>query len=231
MAYQIELFPHKPFDLRELPAVYQPQTKAETEGVSSLTELELTALLVGSTRRESALDIAGRVLSLVDKLPRATIQELTSITGSRRKALRLAVALELGRRINAKASEDRQHVQTPEDAAAILMPRLQHLEQEHFLVLVLSTKNRILGIETAAIGGLNCINVQPREIFNIAVRHNAASVIVAHNHPSGDPSPSREDVALTKRLVQAGELLGIEVLDHIVIGDGKYISLKAEKLI
>jgi DNA repair protein RadC len=231
MAYQIEMFPRKPFDLRELPAAYQPQMRAETEGVSSLTELELMTLLVGPTKTESALDVAGRILSLGDELNRATIQELTAITGSRRKALRLAAALELGRRINAKASEDRQHVQTPEDASAILMPRLRHLEQEHFLVLMLNTKNCVLGVKTVAVGSLNSTGVQPREVFKNAIRRSAAAVILAHNHPSGDPAPTRKDVALTQRLIQAGELLGIEVLDHIIIGDGKYVSLKAEKLI
>ena len=229
--YQVELFgPRRPFDLRELPAAYRPQARAETEGVAGLSEIELVALLAGGTRDESALDVAGRVLALGDNLPRATVRDLALVLGSKKKALRLAVALELGRRLAAKAGADKQSVGRPEDAAAILMPRLQRLEQEHFLVLMLNTKNHVLSIETVAVGSLNSSAVEPREVFKSAVRHSAAAVILAHNHPSGDPAPSREDVALTERIVRAGEVMGIAVLDHIIVGDGKYISLKVEKL-
>lgn len=231
MAYQIKLFPRKPFDLRELPAAYQPQMRAEVEGVADLSEIELVALLTGGTKTESALDIAGRVLSLGDKLPRATVRELASITGSRRKALHLAVALELGRRLAGRPASEKQTITTPQDAARLVMENMRHLDREEFRVILLDTKNHVIQVETVAVGSLNSSGVKPREVFKNAIRNSAAAVILIHNHPSGDPTPSREDVALTKRLAQAGELLGIEVLDHIIVGDGKYVSLKAERLI
>ncbi|RPF49482.1 DNA repair protein RadC [Thermodesulfitimonas autotrophica] len=232
MYQQAELFPNarRPFDLRELPASYRPDTKAEAD-ITRLTELELIALLLGPSKTESAIDVAGRVLSLGDKLPRATVRELATITGSRRKALRLAAAVELGRRLACKPGADRPQILKPEDAARLVMEDMRRLDREEFRVILLDTRNRVIQVETVAVGTLNSSRVEPREVFKSAVRSSAATIILVHNHPSGDPTPSRDDVALTKRLIQAGELLGIEVLDHVVIGDGKFVSLKAERLI
>lgn len=228
---QAELFPsaRRPFDLRELPAAYRPDVKAEAN-LKQVTELELVALLVGPSKTESALDVAGRVLALGDNLSCATVRDLAPVLGSKRKALRLAAAVELGRRLACRPGADRPQISKPEDAARLVMPEMRHLDREELRAILLDTKNRLIQVETVAVGSLNSAGVEPREVFKSAVRQSAAAVILTHNHPSGDPTPSRDDVALTKRLLQAGELLGIEVLDHVVIGDGKYISLKAEKL-
>jgi DNA repair protein RadC len=229
--HQAELFPitYKPFDLRELPALYRPDAKAEAD-VTRLTEMELVVLLVGPTKGESALDIAGRVLALGDKLLRATVRDLAPVVGSKTKAVRLAAAIEFGKRLACRPGADRPQILKPEDAARLVMPEMRHLDREEFRAILLDTKNRMIQVETVAVGSLNSAGVEPREVFKSAVRHSAAAVILAHNHPSGDPTPSREDVALTKKLVQVGEFLGIEVLDHIIVGDGKFVSLKAEKL-
>lgn len=233
MYQQIELFSNarRPFDLRELPAAYRPDVKAEAD-LKQLTEMELVALLIGPSKTESALDIAGRVLAMGDELLCATVQDFAPVVGgSKAKAVRLAAALEIGRRLASKSAADRQQITKPADAARLVMAPMRHLDREEFRVILLNTKNRVIQVETVAVGTLNSSGVEPREVFKNAIRRSAAAVILVHNHPSGDPTPSREDVALTKRLVQAGELLGIEVLDHIVIGDGKYASFKAEKLI
>jgi DNA repair protein RadC len=147
------------------------------------------------------------------------------------KSAQVAAAFELGRRLAGAAGGVQPAVNTPEDAARLVMGRMRHLDKEEFRVILLNTKNRVVHTETVAVGTLNSTGVQPREVFKSAIRRSAAAVILIHNHPSGDPTPTREDVALTRRLIQAGELVGIEILDHIVIGDNRYVSLKAERLI
>lgn len=221
--------------MRELPQDARPRERLWREGPGALAEAELLAIILRTGSQEgSALDLAryllGRFGGLVG-LGKASPEELSVVKGvGPAKAAQVAAALELGRRLGA-AVRFRVAVNTPEDAAALVMPEMRHLEREEFRVILLDTKNRVIGVETVAVGSLNSAGVQPREVFKAAVRRSAATVILVHNHPSGDPTPSREDVALTKRLAQAGELLGIEILDHIVVGDNKYISLKAEKLL
>ncbi|MBE0467207.1 MAG: DNA repair protein RadC [Candidatus Desulforudis sp.] len=218
----------KPFSLRELPESYRPETRVQREGPQTLSDVELVALVVGETKRQSAQDTAGRVLSLGERLNRATVGELTRIVGSRRRAVRLAAALELGRRLAKRRAESRMTVKTPEDAAHVLEPHLSGLDREHFVALCLDTKNGVLAVETVSVGTLNASSVHPRELFKAAVTRSAAAVIAAHNHPSGDPAPSRQDIELTRKLVKAGELMGIPILDHIIVGDGRWASLKAE---
>ncbi|RJX20140.1 MAG: DNA repair protein RadC [Desulforudis sp.] len=221
---------HKPFSFRELPESYRPETRIQREGPQTLSDVELVALIVGETKKQSAQDVAGRVIVLGDRLSQATVGELAGIVGSRRRAVRLAAALELGRRLAKRRAGAKVTVKNSEDAAEILEPQLRGLDREHFVAMFLNTKNRVLAVKTVSVGTLNSSSVHPRELFKAAVAHSAAAVIVAHNHPSGDPTPSRQDIQLTKRLVDAGELMGVPVLDHIVIGDGRWVSLKAEGL-
>jgi DNA repair protein RadC len=144
----------------------------------------------------------------------------------RAKAAEIAAAIELGRRVSNLAPEKRDSVTCPRDVAELLMSEMRFLAKEHFRVLLLSTKNQVIRNELVSIGTLNASLVHPRELFRSAVQRSCASVILAHNHPSGDPTPSSEDISLTTRVAQAGKVLGIEVLDHIVIGDNTFVSLK-----
>ena len=148
----------------------------------------------------------------------------------RPKVSQLKASLELGRRLLASAPEERAQIRSPADAANLLMLEMSMLEQEHLRVILLDTRNRILAIDTVYKGSLNSSVVRVGELFRGAIRRNAAAVIIAHNHPSGDPAPSPEDVTVTRQVVEAGKLLDVEVLDHIVIGRGRFVSLKERGL-
>ena len=147
------------------------------------------------------------------------------------KAMTVLAALELGRRIASLEPLERAVIRTPDDVAALLMPRFRFETREHFVAVLLSTKNHVLKSPVISIGTLNASIVHPRELFREAINARAAAVILSHNHPSGDPTPSSEDIELTRRLVEAGQLLDIPVLDHVILGDGKYISLKEKGIL
>ena len=142
----------------------------------------------------------------------------------------IAAAIELGKRVMARQGE-RPLIRSPQDVADLLMPRLCREQREHFFALLLSTKNQVLAMPLIAIGSLNAAIVHPREVFREAIRHSAAAVIAVHNHPSGDPSPSKEDLQLTRQLAQAGNLLSIPLLDHVVLGEQCHVSLKEQGII
>ena len=142
------------------------------------------------------------------------------------KATQLKAAFELGKRLAASGDEARRTIRSPQDAAELVMEDLRHRDREYFQAILLDTRNRVLRVRTVAVGALNVNHVEPREVFKEAITHSAASAILVHNHPSGDPAPSADDRLLTKRLVEAGQLVGIQVLDHLVIGDGRFVSLK-----
>jgi DNA repair protein RadC len=157
----------------------------------------------------------------------ATIEELMSVKGiGKAKAVQVLASVEIGKRLYRKNSLERYTIRSPEDAAAYLMTDMTALNQEHFVVLFLNVKNEVLHKQTIFIGSLNSSIVHPRDIFREAVKRSAASIVVSHNHPSGNPTPSPEDIEVTRRLTEAGSIIGIEVLDHVIIGDHKFISLK-----
>ncbi|OBZ17100.1 DNA repair protein RadC [Bacillus sp. FJAT-26390] len=162
------------------------------------------------------------------ELMNVTEQELTSIKGiGRVKARQIIAALQLARRLNAPMYSHPHVVRSPKDAANLLIPEMRYLQQEHFVVLFLNTKNHVIGQpETISKGSLNAAIVHPREVFRAAIKRSAASIVVSHNHPSGDCTPSPEDIQLTARLVEAGNITGIEVLDHIIVAGEQFISLK-----
>jgi DNA repair protein RadC len=193
--------------------------------------MELLAITLRAGRNgESVLSLAQRMLEEMNGLQglaRATVGELTQVPGiGRVRAVEIKAALELGRRALATAPADRPRVTSPAEAADLLIPEMMYLEQEHLRVLLLNTRNRVLRTATIYIGSLNTSVIRVGEIFRAAIRENAAALIVAHNHPSGDPTPSPEDVRVTRELHRAGQLLGIDVLDHIVIGQQRFVSLK-----
>ena len=162
---------------------------------------------------------------------RTVLNDPKSIHGiSHKKELIVLAVKELVRRLS-KEEETIDIIHGPEDVAHFAMPQLRNEMKEHFVVMSLNSKNHIIGWDVVSIGILTASPVHPREVFEMALRHHAASVILVHNHPSGDPSPSREDIATTKRLVDAGKIMGVPVLDHIIIGDGRFSSLKEKGLL
>lgn len=160
-------------------------------------------------------------------LSQATVEEIAEIRGvGIRTAERVKAAIELGKRISRISRPRKKFVHKPGDVAELLMEEMCHLDREHLKVVLLSAKSEVLAVETVSIGSLTSAQVHPREAFKPAIRHSAASIIIVHNHPSGDPTPSADDVLITRRLKQAGDLLGIDLLDHIIIGDHNFTSIK-----
>ena len=217
--------------IRDVHIADRPRERLIRQGAESLSNQELIAILLRTgTKQESVLVLANRILSSFDKiqdLKDATIEEMILVKGvGKAKAVQLLAAAEIGKRMYRKHSEGRYTIRSPEDAAAYLMTDMASLNQEHFVVLFLNVKNEVLHKQTIFIGSLNSSIVHPREIFREAVKRSAASIIVSHNHPSGNPSPSPEDIEVTKRLIEAGSIMGIEVLDHVIIGDHQFLSLK-----
>ncbi|MFJ7753268.1 RadC family protein [Peribacillus muralis] len=217
--------------IRDYPKEERPRERFLEDGPQSLSNQELLALLLRTgTREESVLQLAGRLINSfkgLRLLKEATVEELTGIKGiGEAKAIHILASVELGRRINRLNDQDRYVIRSPEDGANYCMEEMRFLSQEHFVCLYLNTKNQVLQKTTVFIGSLNASIVHPREVFKEAFRRSAASIICLHNHPSGDPTPSREDIEVTKRLVECGRIIGIEVLDHIIIGEHKYVSLK-----
>ncbi|WP_057911830.1 RadC family protein [Peribacillus muralis] len=217
--------------IRDYPKEERPRERFLQDGPESLSNQELLALLLRTgTKEESVLQLAGRLINSVKGLrllKEASVEELTGIKGiGEAKAIHILASVELGRRMNQLNDQDRYVIRSPEDGANYCMEEMRFLSQEHFVCLYLNTKNQVLQKTTVFIGSLNASIVHPREVFKEAFRRSAASIICLHNHPSGDPTPSREDIEVTKRLVECGRIIGIEVLDHIIIGEHKYVSLK-----
>ncbi|GGJ84145.1 UPF0758 protein YsxA [Lentibacillus kapialis] len=220
-----------PIMIKDVPKEDRPRERLLKLGAGHLSNQELLAILIGSgTKKESVMVLSNRVLMHfegLNLLKDATIEELMAIKGiGMAKGVLLLSALELGKRMNQYKPDDRYVIRSPEDGANYIMEDMRTLNQEHFIVLFLNTKNQVIHRQTIFIGSLNASIVHPREIYREAVKRSAASIICAHNHPSGDPAPSQEDIHVTKRLVESGKMIGIELLDHLVIGDRKFISLK-----
>lgn len=193
----------------------------------AVSDAALIALVLGCAHEELGQGVLDRH-PLPDGLWRLCAEDLVCYEGvGPAGAARLLASVELGRRVRIPAKRDRQSVTGPADVLDICAPQLVGLDREHFWALALNTKNQLLRIVEVSVGSLNASIVHPRELFKDAIRVSAASVIVVHNHPSGDPTPSGADIQLTRRLVKAGDVLGIEVLDHVVIGgSGEYASLR-----
>lgn len=217
--------------IRDLPLDERPRERLLTEGAEFLSNAELLAILLRTgTKNQSALQMAHYILQETEGLKflnEMTIEELMTIKGiGRSKAIHLLASMELGKRMARKPLTKISAIYSPEDCVAFLSAEMKHLTQEHFVVIFLDTKNYVIGKKTIFIGSLNKAIVHPREVFKEAIKRSSASIICAHNHPSGDPTPSEQDIGLTHRLYEAGELIGIKVLDHLIIGDEQFVSLK-----
>ena len=224
--------------VRDLPPEERPREKLLAYGPSGLSNAELLAILLRSgTRRKSVLRIAEEILARIKEqglvgMVHISVAELAKIDGvGKVKAATLQAAIELARRLAVQQSAKIQMITGPEDVARYAMPHYRFEQKEHFAVLLLNTKNHVISMPEVSVGSLSASVVHPREVFRAAIDHAAAAMILLHNHPSGDPTPSREDIAVTERLVKAGKIMDIPVLDHVVLGRDRFISLKEKGLL
>jgi DNA repair protein RadC len=217
--------------LRDIPHEERPRERMLQYGAQALSNAELLAILIRTgTVSESAVSLAQRLLMQSNglrNLVEMSTEQLTAIRGiGAAKALQIQAGIELGKRLARTTQAEMVTIRSPKDVSNLLAEDLRYLQKEHFVCLFLNTKNQVIGQETLSMGSLNASIVHPREVFLAAVKRSSASIVCAHNHPSGDPAPSPEDIQITRRLAEAGELLGIELLDHIIIGDRTSVSLK-----
>ena len=216
--------------IKEIPLNDRPREKMAANGAAVLTDAELIAILLRTgTAEKSAIDIASEMTAdggLYKRLAGITrLNELTNIKGlGQAKAATVLAALEIGRRIASAKPLEKIHLSCPQDVADFLMPRLRYAAKEQFVVILLNGKNKVIGTEVVSEGSLSSSIVHPREVYAPAILHHAAVIMVAHNHPSGDPKPSLEDEEVTRMLSRSGKVLGIPMIDHVIIGDGNYYS-------
>jgi len=221
--------------IKNMPENMRPREKLLNWGETKLSDVELLAIILGmGTRNVSALELANFLVVKykgLRGLKESSLEELIEERGiGPAKAVTIKAAVELGRRIAVNV-QGKIPIKSPEDVRNIVMEEMRYFDREHFRSLYLDRKGGLIVMEDVSVGGLHSSIVHPREVFKTAVKKSAASIILVHNHPSGDPTPSKEDIEVTKRLIEAGKIMGIEVLDHIIIGEGNYCSLKARGLI
>jgi len=219
------------FTIKEMAPDERPRERLRLRGAASLATSELLAILLSTgLKGEPVTDIAQRILRDHGGLPglmRMDAVELATIRGlGEAKAAKLKAALELGIRLAALSPEQRPQIASPDDVVNLIGIEMAALDQEQLRAVLLDTKHRVLAIRTVYQGSVNQAQVRVAEVFRDAIRHNAVAIVVVHNHPSGDPTPSGNDVALTRRLCRAGELMGIEVIDHVILGDAAYCSMR-----
>ncbi len=224
------------FTIKELPEEERPREKLLKYGEKSLSNAELLALIISTgNRRRTAVELSQDILNYfggLKSLNNLSIEEITQINGiGLAKASQLKAIVELGKRLTRLGNEDKKVVKSPQDVASLLMPELRFLTQEVFKLVLLDVKNQVIAVPQISKGGLSSSIVHPREVFKEAIRRSSAAIVLVHNHPSGIPAPSQDDIKITGRLIETGEIVGIDVLDHIIIGDGIYKSMKEEGII
>ncbi|WP_342305651.1 DNA repair protein RadC [Methanolobus sp. ZRKC5] len=218
--------------IHDMPEEERPRERLLKYGPDALSNAELLAIILRTgTQKENIINLCSRIFSEynIKQLSHANISRLTQIHGiGNAKAAQIAAVFELARKLEGFTDDPKRKIKSPADVYSLLYPRMREHKRERLVALLLDTKNHVIREEVVSIGSLNANIVHPREVFKAALMESCASVILSHNHPSGDPTPSREDIAVTEKLVEGGKLLGIDVLDHVVIGDGRYVSLKDE---
>ncbi len=222
--------------IKDWPAGERPREKLLQRGPKALTDAELLAIIIRvGSGKATAVDLARSILSRERSLRAVaskTPQELMRMKGiGEAKAVELLAAFEIGRRVNAAAPDERPVISSPEDVASMLVPRLRERKNESFWVLLLDSKNGLMHEEEVTVGTLNASLVHPREVFKVAIDRRAAAVIVAHNHPSGNPEPSNEDINVTRQLAEAGKIIGIPLHDHLIVAGDSYTSFAERGLI
>jgi DNA repair protein RadC len=218
------------YTIKQLPPELRPRERLLDAGPSALSDGELLGLLFGiGSRKKTAVELAGEVISEAGGLHGlydVSVHELVEINGiGEAKACVILAAVELGRRIGQVRNPGRPVISSPADVERLLRGRIANLDRENFVVVLLNIKNEVIETSTVSVGTLSASLVHPREVFKPAIRASAASVVLAHNHPSGEVEPSQEDREVTRRLGEAAGILGVEVLDHVILGDG-YFSMK-----
>lgn len=221
------------FRIEHLPQNERPREKLTRFGASQLTTVELIAVLLGTgTKKQSVLELSQAIVAhfgTAEKLSSATSAELCEISGiGPAKALILKAAFGLASKFRCGIDPARTTIQSPKQAYHYLRDRMSHQTREHVILLLLDAKSKLIAEETISIGTLTEAIIHPREVFYPAIRHKAVSLIIAHNHPGGDPSPSKSDLKVTDRLIKAGKLIGITLVDHLIIGKNGYISLRKQ---
>jgi len=223
------------FKIKDIPPYERPRERLIKYGPEVLSNAELLAILIRTgTKNLSAIDLAHSIINHkgLDFLCSCSFEDLSKIKGiGVAKAAQIKAAIELGKRLKGLRNHNKVKITSPKDVFELLGEDMRYLKKEHFRVIMLNTKNVVMDIKDISIGNLNSSIVHPREVFCEAIKRSSFSIIICHNHPSGDPSPSQEDIDVTKRLYEAGKIIGIDLLDHIIIGDGCYISLKEKNLI
>ncbi len=227
--------PRYPTAVREMPEEDRPRERLARLGPEALRDAELIAVVFRTGgRREGVVALAERLLwrfGGLRPLARASLEEMQQVRGvGKAKAAELRAALELGKRLAAHRAPERFKIRNAADAAELLMATFKEYETEHFKAVLLNVKNEVLKTVDVSHGGVDGTAAAPRDVFRQAVREGAAAVLVAHNHPSGDPEPSRADLDLTERLAESATLLGIALVDHVVFGDGRFVSMKERHL-
>jgi DNA repair protein RadC len=220
--------------IKDLPEMEKPYEKFENYGAERLSDAELLAIIIKSgTKDKTSVELAQEILLLdsekrgLNFLKEVSIDDLRKIKGlGRVKAIQLKATIELAKRISKPYKILRKTITSPDDVAEVLMSDMKDSSQEMMKVIVLNVKNEIVRVSTISLGTANSTLIEARDVFKEAIRYNSTRIIVAHNHPSGDPTPSKSDIVFSARLRDAGKLIGIEVLDHVIIGNDKFCSLK-----
>lgn len=221
--------------IKEMPKNERPRERLALYGESALSNAELLAIALRTgSQKENAISLAQRLLAAFDGLSglaRASVQELCRVPGVKEaKAAQIKAALELGRRLILSVEDGRPQIRCPEDAATLLRASLCTEVQEQLRVMLLDSKHRVQRVHVVYVGNVNSAMIRVAEVFREAIKDNATAIIVAHNHPSGDPTPSPEDIQVTEQIVRVGRMLDVEVLDHLIIGRQQHISLKERGL-
>jgi len=229
-------FYQKPFTLYDFPKEERPRERLKKVGVDNLSLAELLALVIERGKRgENVLTIAQNLISHfgnLENIKKASIEELCQVKGiGFATACKLKAVFKLGEKAQTTPTKYGQKIESPKDVFELLKNDLGDKKKEHFKVLSLDSRNKLISIDNVSIGTINANLVHPREVFKTAIQHLAVSIILVHNHPSGDPEPSKADLEITKRIVEAGKLIGIDVLDHIIITKSNFFGFKDKKLI